>query len=207
MATEIEMKLAVPDMETMESVLADPELLQYAKDEFQIRQMRGVYYDTKDSQLHQRKWTLRLRDEGAIRIAAMKTAGIDNAAGFFTRNEWQVAVERIEDAIPLLIEQGAPRELRSILKGRKLEPVCGADFQRRSVCLYLEDGVRIEMAGDSGDLFAGERKMSFCELELELLYGDAASLLPLCQQLMTDYGLEEERRSKYSRARSLIGND
>ena len=203
MATEIEMKLGVPDEETLDRVLSDPELLQYTKDDFITRRMTSTYYDTPDNLLYQRKWTLRLRDEGGRRVAAFKTANTSDETGFFTRNEWQCSVENIRDAIPMLIDLGAPRELKSLLKGKELVPCCGADFQRRSVCLYLDEGVRIEMAGDHGILFAGERKMDICELELELLYGDVGSLPPLCEQLKADYGLQEEHRSKYERARSL----
>lgn len=203
MATEIEMKLGVPDLETLNKVLSDPELLQYAKDDFEVRRMVSTYYDTPDNLLHQRKWTLRLRDEGGHLVVAFKTANMSDDAGFFTRNEWQCAVDNIGDAIPILIDQGAPRELKSLLKGKGLVPCCGADFERRSVCLYMDEGVRIEMAGDYGILFAGEKQTPICELEMELLYGDAGSLPPLCDQLTADYGLYEEHRSKYERARSL----
>lgn len=203
MATEIEMKLRVPDQEVLEKVLSDPELLQYTKDDYVTRHMTSTYYDTPDNLLHQRKWTLRLRDEAGQLVAAFKTANASDDAGFFTRNEWQCSVENIEDAIPLLIDQGAPRELKSLLKGTGLIPCCGAEFDRKSVCLYLDEGVRIEIAGDLGRLFAGDKEAPICELELELLYGDAGSLPPLCDQLITDYGLTEEHRSKYERARAL----
>lgn len=203
MATEIEMKLSVPDREILDQVLSDPELLQYTKDEFLTRKMRATYFDTPQNDLHQRKWTLRLRREGDRNVVAFKTANRSDDAGFFTRGEWQCTVDSIEDAIPLLIDQGAPRELKSVLKGKALSPCCGAEFERRSVCLYLDDGVRIEMAGDYGKLFGGGKEAPICELELELLYGDAGSLLPLCDQLMTAYGLTDEKRSKYQRARAL----
>ncbi len=203
MATEIEMKLGVPGTDVLEKVLADPELMQYAKDPYITRRMRSTYYDTPDNLLHQRKWTLRYRDEGGRPMVAFKTANRSNDAGFFTRGEWQCSVENIEDAIPILIDQGAPRELKSLLKGKGLRPCCGADFQRRSVCLYMDEGVRIEMAGDHGTLFGGGREAPICELELELLYGDAGCLVPLCQQLMDEYGLTVELRSKYQRARAL----
>ena len=203
MATEIEMKLSVPDKQTLDQVLNDPELLQYAKDDFEVRNMFSTYYDTPDNTLHQRKWTLRLRDEGGKLIVAFKTANMSDAAGFFTRSEWQCAADSIEAAIPTLIDQGAPRELKSLLKGKGLIPCCSAEFERRSVCLYMDEGVRIEMAGDYGTLSGGGREMPICELELELLYGDAGSLPPLCQQLIAEYNLKEEHRSKYERARYL----
>ena len=203
MATEIEMKLGVPDKETLDRVLNDPELLQYAKDDFTVRHMVSTYYDTPDNTLHARKWTLRLRDEGGSLVVAFKTANRSDDAGFFTRSEWQCAVDNIEDAIPILIDQGAPRELKSLLKGKGLVPCCNADFERRAVCLYMDEGVRIEMAGDYGILSGGGREMPIYELELELLYGDAGSLPPLCELLTAEYGLTEERRSKYERARAL----
>lgn len=203
MATEIEMKLSVPDQATLEKVLGDPQLLQYAKDDYEVRHMKSTYFDTPDNQLHQRKWTLRLRDEGGQTIAAFKTANMSDDAGFFTRNEWQCAVDNIQDAIPLLIDQGAPRELKSLLKGRSLVACCGAEFDRKAVCLYMDEGVRIEIAGDLGHLFGGGQEAPICELELELLYGDAGCLPPMCAQLTEDYGLVEEKRSKYERARLL----
>ena len=203
MATEIEMKLSVPDKQTLGRVLSDPELLQYAKDDYLVRRMRATYYDTPDGALHAHKWTLRLRDEGGRRVAAFKTTNMTDETGFFTRNEWQCEVENIKDAIPILIDQGAPRGLKSLLKGKDLIPSCGADFERSSVTLYMEDGVRVEMAGDYGFLFSGDSKLVICELELELLYGDVGSLPPLCAQLEAEYGLTPEHRSKYQRAHSL----
>lgn len=203
MATEIEMKLGVPSADVLQQVLEDPELNQYRKDDFEVRHMLSTYYDTADGQLSHRRWTLRLRDEGGQRVAAFKTANTSDESGFFTRNEWQCLVDNIEDAIPLLIDQGAPRELKNLLRGRPLEVVCGADFERRSACLYLDEGVRVEMAGDLGYLFSGDKKETICELELELLYGDAGSLPPLCSQLTAEYGLYEETRSKYQRAKAL----
>lgn len=203
MATEIEMKLSVPSEEILNQILEDPELTQYMKDDYETRHMRSTYYDTADGVLSQRKWTLRLRDEGGHKVAAFKTANMSDDAGFFTRNEWQCSAESIHEAIPLLIDQGAPRELKSLLKDTPLVATCGAEFDRKAAYLFMDDGVRIEMAGDLGYLFSGDKREPICELELELLYGDAASLPPLCEQLMESYDIQEEKRSKYQRAKAL----
>lgn len=203
MATEIEMKLSVPNEDILNRILEDPELTQYMKDDYETRHMCSTYYDTADGALSQRKWTLRLRDEGGHTVAAFKTANMSDDAGFFTRNEWQCSAENIIEAIPLLIDQGAPRELKSLLKGTPLVATCGAEFDRKAAYLFMDDGVRIEMAGDLGYLFSGDKKEPICELELELLYGDAASLPPLCEQLMENYDILEEKRSKYQRAKAL----
>lgn len=197
------MKLSVPDEETLNRILEDPELTQYMKDDYETRHMRSSYYDTEDGALSQRKWTLRLRDEGGHMVAAFKTANTSDDAGFFTRNEWQCNAKDVREAIPMLIDQGAPRELKAILKDVPLVVTCGAEFDRKAAYLFMDEGVRIEMAGDLGYLYSGDKKEPICELELELLYGDAGSLPPLCSQLVEFYGLHEERRSKYQRAKAL----
>ena len=203
MATEIEMKLGVPSEEILNKIMEDPALTQYMKDDYNIHTMRSTYYDTPDGLLGQRKWTLRLRNEGGHNVAAFKTQNMSDELGFFTRNEWQCSADDIREAIPLLIDQGAPRELKSLLQGQQLVAICGAEFTRKAAYLYMDEGVRIEMAADYGFLFAGEKRDTICELELELLYGDAASLPPICSQLVADYGLVEELRSKYQRAKAL----
>jgi inorganic triphosphatase YgiF len=203
MATEIEMKMRVPDQETMARVLADPTLQEFMLDAPTVKHMSSVYYDTPNGDLTARKWTLRRRLEGDRVIVALKTANISSEFGVFTRNEWQCATENVEDAIPLLMEQGAPPELKNILKGQTLVEHCRAEFERTSAYLYMEEGVRIEMAGDVGELRGGDSVEPICELELELLFGGAEALPPVCNRLAEDYGLIPESRSKYERAAAL----
>ena len=203
MATEIEMKLTVPSHEVMEQILVDPQMTEHMLDEFKTMQMRSVYYDTPDGALQSRRWTLRLRDEDGTRIAAMKTPNASEEKGFFTRREWQCRVERVEDAVARLVEQGAPSELLTLIGDKPLVPICGAAFQRRCTCLYFPGGVRIELAADEGVLTGGEHEMPICELELELLFGDSESLPPIARRLAESYGLAEESRSKFVRALSL----
>ncbi len=203
MATEIEMKMKVPDKETLARVMADPTLQEFMLDEPTVKHMSSIYYDTPNGDLSARKWTLRRRVEGDQVIVAMKTANVSTDAGVFTRSEWQCAMENVEDAIPMLIEQGAPPELKNILKGQTLVEHCRADFERTSAYLYMDEGVRIEMVGDVGELQGGGRKESICELELELLFGGAEALPPVCNRLAEEYGLTNESRSKYERASAL----
>lgn len=203
MATEIEMKLTVPSHEVMDQILQDPQLTEHMQDEFEIRQMRSTYYDTADGALQTRRWTLRLRDEGGTRIVAMKTPNASEEKGFFTRREWQCRAERVEDAVERLVEQGAPEELKQLIADKPLVPICGADFRRRSTCLYLPGGVRIELAADEGILTGGGNEAPICELELELLFGDSESLPPIAHRLVETYGLVEEIQSKFIRALAL----
>ena len=46
MATEIEIKLAVPPREVLDQILQDPQVTDYLRDELTKKQMRSTYYDT-----------------------------------------------------------------------------------------------------------------------------------------------------------------
>lgn len=99
MATEIEMKLAVPSRAIMDEILQDPQLTEYMRDELQTCRMSSTYYDTPDGALRARRWTLRLRDEGGACVVAMKTPSAGSGTGLFTRREWQCRADRPEDAV------------------------------------------------------------------------------------------------------------
>lgn len=203
MATEIEKKMKVPDAETMARILEDPALQESMLDPPVTKHMSSIYYDTPNADLHTRKWTLRRRVEGDQVIVAMKTASVSTEYGVFTRSEWQCVAENVEDAIPMLIEQGAPQDLKNILKGQYLTERCRAEFDRTSAYLYLEEGARIELAADVGYLSGGGHTEPICELELELLFGGAETLDPICSRLAEDYDLQNETKSKYERAAAL----
>ena len=204
MATEIEIKLAVPSPAMMEQILADPQLTQYMLDPLTTRRMRTTYYDTPDGALQARRWTLRLRDEGGTHVAAMKTPNASSGTGMYTRREWQCRATKIDEALERLVEQGAPAELLRLTNGVALEPICEAEFDRRSACLYLPDGVRIELDADVGTLRGGANTCPLCEVELELVSGEAAPMLAFAAYLQEHHALREERKSKFVRASELV---
>ena len=49
----------------------------------------------------------------------------------------------------------------------------------------------------------GGRREPLCELELELKGGSAEAMLAFARKLAGKYGLREEQRSKFARARAL----
>ena len=56
-----------------------------------------------------------------------------------------------------------------------------------------------------GDLMGAGRYAPLCELELELKSGAPDAMLALAQELEQQYRIQEERRSKFARARALAG--
>lgn len=189
---EFEIKLAAtPDV--FSRIAADP-ALGICGDAAELP-METTYFDTPDGSLSAKKWMLRRRLEGGVSVVTMKTPG----EGRYQRGEWELPAGEPLAAIPALISRGAPAALAAVTA---LVPVCGAKFLRRAYPLQL-CGCRAELAMDQGTLFRGERSIPLCEVELECKDGDPAALVALAGHLRRAYGLTEEPRSKFARARSL----
>lgn len=178
----------------------DPETLQaIAKEvsgEEQIYRMKTTYYDTPTRQLSLRHYTLRLRMENDRAVCTLKTP----AAGW-GRQEFEVNATAIEDALPELCKLSGVQELPRLLR-EGIAPLCGAEFTRiaRQVCFQ---GSVLELALDEGVLTGGGRKMPLCEVEVELKEGSEDAALEYAKTLAGRYGLAQEKRSKFSRAKAL----
>lgn len=198
MAMELEYKLAVPNPALLEQILFDPQVAQLRRSDYDLYNMATVYYDTADRRLSSLRWTLRLRQENDRLVATLKTPGTGHARG-----EWECPAYNIHDAIPVLLEIGAPQELRSMLEGQTLAPLCAAQFTRRVCTLVLADGTVCELCGDIGQLAGGGREEALCELELELKSGSGSMVQAYAAELQDRFGLREELRSKFQRASAL----
>lgn len=203
MAVELEFKLAVATPALLEQILFDREIARVRRGEYALMSMAAVYYDTPDHRLSQRQWTLRLRQENDTFTATLKTPGDGKARG-----EWQCPAYSITQALPDLLEQGAPQELETLLEGQPLIPVCAAQFTRRAAEVAFGDGTVCELCGDIGALVGGSREEELCELEVELKQGSADTAEAFARELMDRFDLREEPRSKFARAAALArGND
>ncbi len=198
MGVELEYKLAVPSEALLEQIIFDPLVAQVRQAPFQLLSMATIYYDTPDRRLKTLRWTLRLRQENETLVATLKTPAQGHARG-----EWACLAANIREAVPTLLEQGAPLELADILEDQPLEPVCAARFTRRAAALTFADGTVCELAGDVGLLAGGGREEPLCEVELELKQGDQETVRAFAQELMERFGLKEEPLSKFARAAAL----
>lgn len=158
-------------------------------------EMRTTYYDTPSGSLSARKWTLRHRLENDTHVCTLKTPA-GNARG-----EWEVECGRIEDAVPLLCKLGAPSELAALTEAGVV-PVCGAAFTRLAAAVE-HDGAVLEVALDSGRLFAGDRSEPLCEVEVELKAGEPAAADTFARVLAASFGLKPLGSSKFKRALAL----
>ncbi len=202
MATELEFKLAVPTPALLEQILFDEQVAQVRREGYRMLNMATVYYDTDDRRLKNRQWTLRLRQENEVLVATLTTPGEGRARG-----EWECRANTIYDAIPLLLEGGAPKELPEVLEGQRLIPVCAAQFTRRAAEIGFGDGTVCELSGDVGALAGGGKEEGLCELEVELRSGSADVAEAFARELMDRFDLREEPRSKFARASALADGE
>ena len=198
MGIELEYKLAVSSPALLETILFDPQVKEVRRGDYQLYHMATIYYDTPDRRLGTLRWTLRLRQENSTLVATLKTPAQGNIRG-----EWSCQAANIREAVPVLLETGAPEELASLLAGQSLEPVCAAQFTRRAANLAFADGTVCELAGDVGLLAGGGREEPLCELELELKEGSAEVAEAFAQELKEKFSLREEPLSKFARASAL----
>lgn len=158
--------------------------------------METTYYDTHDGALSKRWYTLRRRMENGISVCTIKIPAQGAARG-----EWEVRAQDIRQAIPELCKLGCPEDLQALTAGG-LVPVCGARFTRQALTVRFRDSL-LELALDSGVLFAGDRQVPLCEVEAELKEGSREDAALFGSLLAKTYGLEPETHSKFRRALAL----
>ena len=104
--------------------------------------------------------------------------------------------------------------IRKLMGEETLRPVLDTEFCRRLIRLQSrgEDGDRdpacgkgavCEAAVDVGMIRAGGKSEPICELELELLDGDANRLMEWGRQMEAAYGLAAGVKSKFARGKAL----
>jgi inorganic triphosphatase YgiF len=206
MASEIEIKLTLPDKFSVERIIGDEFFTRYIKDEFTVRETLSEYYDTPDWALAENDYFLRIRELNGRHVAVLKQGRIDAAEspGLFTGQQWLCFFDGAETVLERLIDRAAPPALVEIVGGQPLAPCFHADYTRRYTALYMPDMVRIELSFDIGELRAEGKSEPLYEMGLELLYGGTASLLNFSAQLREYFDLPPTLLTKQQRALRLL---
>ena len=155
--------------------------------------METTYYDNAAGDFSRLKWTFRRRMENEKSVCTLKTP-----AEGLGRAEFEVECGDILDAVPLLLQQGAPEELLQMVSGG-IMPSCGARFMRLAGILE-PDGCAVELALDEGFLLGGGKEQPFAEVEVELKEGSREAAAAFAQALAGELGLKAEHKSKVARA-------
>lgn len=148
------------------------------------RQVRlaATYYDTPDQALWREGVVLRVRREGRRWVQCVKRRATTSAV-LLRRDEWEWPLPGPELAPGLLASSGLEQWFPPA-RAAQLVPVFTTDIRRAVHRLTLDDGTTVELAADQGRIVAGDRETAVCEVELELLGGDAASLLALARRII-----------------------
>lgn len=141
-------------------------------------ELKAVYFDTPDRQLHAQGYTLRIRRSGEKRVQTVKADGGGQGGGLFARAEWEmpVADDRpvIDSRTPLGAVLGDAAEM--------LEPAFKVEVERRT-WVVKEGAAKIELVLDRGWVGTGERQAPICEAELEIKSGRPDALFSLARRI------------------------
>lgn len=170
--------------------------------------LSNLYFDTPELALARAKSAVRLRLAPQGWLQTYKTAGSADA-GLHRRHEWEmpVAGERLDiDALVAACDVPAAADaLRAAAPA--LIALFRTDFSR-TLWRIVHAGASVEAALDRGEIVAqveGDvRREPICEIELELLDGDAAALQTLAAEFAAALpGVAPDNQSKAQRGYQL----
>lgn len=194
---EIELKLAPVTREQAERVFSDPEIASCLGNRKQTN-METTYYDTEDGALRKIGWSLRLRREGTACVCTLKGPTEE-----LSRPEFAVTAESVGEGAALLLKDAALPETARAAMAQPLLPTCSARFVRTETEYDDGEGLRLCLSFDQGELQNGALRAPLCELELELLSGEAARLRVFGEHVAAKHSLPICGESKHRRAMAL----
>lgn len=201
---EIELKFVL-DEPAEKRLRENPALSRLAEGKAATESLHSIYFDTADRALKANGLALRLRRKGRRWVQTVKarrglSSGLSSAEeAESTAPGGRLALDRVPDA--------AIREaLQRHLDGRAPEPVCETRMRRTTRALVLDDGSRVELAIDVGEVRAGDRAEPWREAELELKSGAPAALFRAARLLFPEGGLEFSTLTKAERGYLLAGD-
>lgn len=162
------------------------------------RSLASVYYDTARQELRRAGVALRLRRDGGRWLQTLKSEAAPRA-GLAERAEWELPVRR-KALEPRAFPRGEIRDLTGIdleQLAPRLKPVFETRFTRRSGLLPVGGTAKAVLAIDRGRILAGGRHEPINEVELELISGDAASLLRFAEALELPLAYESKAERGY----------
>lgn len=194
MSLEQEIKMLVGQQEELDllalSWLGD--LLEAETDRIHLL---STYFDTPDKALQQFGVGLRLRQIGTRWLQTVKCSG-EAKNGLHQRKEWEHELNGPEFDLALLAETELAPLIEQQAVWSAIAPVFTTEFERQLLPLRLQDGTRVELAYDRGEVRAGEKRAVIHEIELELKQGDVKKMQNLAESLKTALPLQYSDISK-----------
>ncbi|ADZ68865.1 CYTH and CHAD domain-containing protein [Polymorphum gilvum] len=170
------------------------------------RLLRSIYFDTPDQALRRAGLSARVRKDGRNWIQTIKL-GTHVSAGLSTPKEAECRVAGPALDLGLVDAPAAVEALTAALGGQALEPAFETVLRRKTREFAADDGTRIEMALDSGEIVAGDRRVPLHELELELKAGPIGALFQVARNLVGTTPFRFSPCSKAERGYRIAAGD
>lgn len=200
--TEIELKLDVAP-EHLDKVRRHSLVRSTRKGRAHTKALKSIYYDTPDFLLYDGGASLRVRHAGDRRIQNVKTRG-DGGAGLFARREWETDIDGDTPDHDAILSTGLDEFFGRPGVLSDLRPLFSTEFKRTEY--RLGNGTwEVAMTLDRGAVVSDGRSDPICEVELELVRGDAGHLFEIAEALHETTPLRLNTRSKSERGYALLG--
>lgn len=203
---EVEYKWDLTDAGGLAALDAAEKLSPYIRGSKDIA-MHATYYDTVEGDVLALRGGLRRREENGLSVCSLKLE-VEVSDGKATREEYEVACDDIRQALELLPEAGAPRDVCEMLAGKELKVNCETEFDRRAFSLAVgaqgaADAFEAELAFDEGVLRRDGREQEFREMELEHKDGSLDAFNAFALDIQDTAHLTPQPLSKLARAMSV----
>ena len=206
MAIESEIKMTVPDRETLDRIAALREVASFSARDTGIHAHRDTYFDTGDRLLLRSKIVFRFREgnKGAVLTFKSQAPG---GSGYLRRIEIEATVSlssadveegRLPDIPPV-------QELRKQTGQVALSPSLTVDNRRRIIQLSKIGIPRFELALDDVTFTGPRGEARVFELEVESLGWEDDALPGIGAWLAERFPLEPSGPSKYILGMELVG--
>jgi inorganic triphosphatase YgiF len=169
------------------------------------RHLISTYFDTPQHLLRRSGVALRIREAGGAREQTLKVP-VAGPAGLQNYEEWTMPVSGTRPSLASLRDVDSLAFLWRARSARRIEPVFTTEFDRTTMQLRTE-AAEIELAVDIGcirvERNGATREQAICELELELVAGDASALSDVALQICENWDALPAHQTKAERGYSL----
>lgn len=194
MPDEIELKLRI-NRRHAARLRQHPAILAAASGKPITRKLTSIYFDTPQLTLLDAGINLRVRNMSGEWFQAVKGGG-SVVSGLHQRMEWEDIIAGDRPDFTKILEPGLQKLFADQALRDALKPIFITEVRRTEWQLAFDNGDRIELALDLGNLVIGNKKEPISEIELELKAGNPGRLFDLALQLQLDIPLELENVSK-----------
>ncbi len=200
---EIEAKFSVPNVETFHRLRAAQQLAEYPLSAGQTKQVHDTYLDTEERLILGAGYACRRREgrEGTL-ITLKRLGGAEGAVHRREELEIQIPAHQPPGEWP---PSPARDKVLGLIGEAPLYPLFDLQQVRFERLVSQDEGPVAELSLDGVHLAAGDRELSFFELEVELTpQGNEEDLAAMVACLQDEWKLEPETRSKFERALAFL---